>query len=193
MKRVFVLSLFSLIFLNNCCPQSYFESIEYFRLDIYKFDNSLKNIDSLIKKDGCFKLSDNFDNYYYKFFPTGEIVSFFNHNDFDSIEFKHWGRYHIQNDTIKTQIYFFDGYCEANSNKNEQWFKVINDTTMIRIVKCYNCFDDFYIAKTYSDTFKFVKWKPLEDTANYNYILKQNWQRHIKKNWKEGYYPGDNK
>jgi hypothetical protein len=194
MKKFTVLSLFSLIFLYSCCVQSTLDSFEFFRLDVYKFDDGMKNIDSLIKKDGCFQLSCTCfsDQYYYKFFPSGEVISFLNHDNFDSIEFRHWGRYHIQNDTIKTQIYYYDDkYCKYSSDKTEQWFKVINDTTMIRFIICYKCFDDFYTGRTISDTLRFVKWEALEDTTKYNYILEQNWLRPLKKNWKEGYYPGD--
>lgn len=147
----------------------------------------------MIKTNGCFELKSNCERnqYYYKFFNNGEILTFLNHYNYDSINFHHWGRYHIQNDTIKSQIYYSNSWI-FDPVKTEQWFKVINDTTMIRFIRCYNCFDDFYTGRTISDTLQFVRWE-VNSKEKYIYIVRHNWLRRMKKNWKEGTYPWDEK
>jgi hypothetical protein len=182
------------MFLSSCSVLQHVSDVPYFQREHYRYDNKYTGIDTLINIDGYYMFQNEnvFFNDEIMFFPNGEVTCFKFKENFEEIEYEYWGKYLLNHDTIKMQAYDFWGITWINTYDNiEQWFKVSNDTTLIRFIKCFGCFDDFYTGRTISDTLRFVKWEALEDTTKYNYILEQNWLRPLKKNWKEGTYPGN--
>jgi hypothetical protein len=152
----------------------------------YKYDGKYTGIDTLIRIDGYYSGWGSI-----MFFKNGEVgcdVLTWNRINDDMSD---WGSYYIKGDTIKAELILdFQIKCSGVRFNYEEWYRIIDSVTLIRFF--YKALDDS-VGTFKNDTLNFVQSEFLMKPENQEKIKKQNWLRDLRRNWKDGYFPEDQK
>lgn len=193
--KQFILFLFLILIITSCCKiRPIFVGNKFDLQGEYKYDGKYTGIDTVIRIDGYYHYLSGPNSRPLMFFANGEftkgVVDEYGINDGIYI----WGGYVIDNNMIRLQIVKnFSIKCIGATVLITEYYEIIDRNTLVRQKEFIFGFEN---SKSYYDTFdtlKFVQSDYLMKPENQKKILEQNWLRDYKRNWKEGFYPGDKK